>query len=88
MGQSQHVGRQRKLLLAVVAVASGVTISCSDPGGIGLYPNPGWDAAFEDAAKDAQNPFPDAATDGSSDSAAEASADAGDASTASDATDN
>jgi hypothetical protein len=78
MGRSQHFARERKLLLAVVAVASGVTISCSDPGGIGVY-NPGWDAAFEDAAKDAQKPFDDAATDASSDSPAEANADATDA---------
>lgn len=58
------------MLLAVVAVASGVTIACSEPGGIGLY-NPGWDAAFEDAAKkDASPGFGDAASD------AEASTDA------------
>ena len=36
------------MLLAVVAVASGVTITCCS-GGIGLY-DPGWDAAFLDAA--------------------------------------
>jgi hypothetical protein len=47
------------MLLAVVAVASGVTITCSC-GGIGLY-NPGWDAAFEDAAKDAATEASDAA---------------------------
>jgi hypothetical protein len=47
------------MLLSVVAVASGVTIFAGC-GGIGLY-NPGWDAAFEDAAtaSDAH----DAATD-------------------------
>lgn len=79
MQRSQRVGRERKLLLAVVAVASGVTICCSDPGGIGVY-NPGWDAAFEEAATktDASNPFPDAASDASNDSAAEANDDAGD----------
>lgn len=51
------------MLLAVVAVASGVTITCSC-GGIGLY-NPGWDAAFEDVAKDARPEFVDGATDSS-----------------------
>ena len=74
---SKRVARERKLLLAVVAVASGVTIACSEPGGIGVY-NPGWDAAFQDAAKDAQKPVSDAATDASSDSPAEANDDAGD----------
>ena len=76
MQRSQRV-RERKLLLAVVAVASGVTISCSAGGGIGLY-NPGWDAAFEeaDAAKDPLRPT-DAAAD--SGDAAETSRDAGDA---------
>jgi hypothetical protein len=55
------------MLLTVVAVASGVTISCGS-GGIGLY-NPGWDAAFEDAAKkEAGNPFPDASADAPDDS--------------------
>jgi hypothetical protein len=63
--------RQRKLLLTAVAVASGVTICCSC-GGIGLY-NPGWDAAFEDAAKDASH------NDVASDAEVEAGDDAGDA---------
>lgn len=70
----QRSDRRRQFLLAVTAVASGVTITCSCGGGIGLY-NPGWDAAFEDAAKKdaASSPF-DAAVDGPSD----ASEDVGD----------
>ena len=73
---SKRIARERKLLLAVVAVASGVTISCSEPGGIGLY-NPGWDAAFEDAAnKDAAN---DAPNDAPIDATLDASDDAADA---------
>jgi hypothetical protein len=74
MQRSLGVVRERKLLLAVVAVASGVTISCSDPGAIGVF-NRGWDAAFEDAA----NPLKptDAAADAGD--AAETSSDASDA---------
>lgn len=74
---SKRGARERKLLLAVVAVASGVTICCSEPGGIGVY-NPGWDAAFQDAAKDAQKPLADAASDASGDAAADVSDDAAD----------
>ncbi len=69
MQRSQRVVRKRNMLLAVVAVASGVTISCGC-GGIGLY-DPGWDAAFDAAAKDASRDA-DAANDGSSDSAFDA----------------
>lgn len=77
---SKRAVRERKFLLAVVAVASGVTISCDDGGGIGVY-NPGWDAAFEEAAaKDAQKPFADASTDAPEDVTEEAGDDAGDAS--------
>ena len=75
------MGRKRKMLLAVVAVASGVTISC-DSGGIGLY-DPGWDAAFNDAAakKDAANDASDATVeDASTDAPDDASDDASDAS--------
>ena len=65
------------MLLTAVAVASGVTISCSDPGGIGLY-NPGWDAAFQDAAqkKDAAPTFDDASADATDEAATDASDDA------------
>ena len=34
---AQRPVRQRKLLLAAVALSSGVTLSCSDPPGIGLF---------------------------------------------------
>lgn len=61
MRGSQRVVRERKLLLAVVAVASGVTISCGEPGAIGFY-NRGWDAAFDDAANNPLRPT-DAGTD-------------------------
>jgi len=77
---SQGIARRRKMLLSVVAVASGVTISCSDPGGIGLY-NPGWDAAIHDAAikKDANNPLLDATDDvEADDSSTDASGDTSD----------
>ena len=76
---SRRVARERKLLLAVVAVASGVTISCSEPGGIGVYPNPAWDAAFEDAAKDASPGFGDAANDAANDAPDDSPVDASDA---------
>jgi hypothetical protein len=48
------------MLLAAVAVMSGVTISVGC-GGIGLY-NPGWDAAFEEAAAKDASGDADAAT--------------------------
>ncbi len=69
MQRPQRVVRGRKLLLAVVAVASGVTISCSVEA-IGSFDS-GWDAVFEAAAADAAN-------DASSDSAIDTSDDAGD----------
>ena len=67
------------MLLAVVAVASGVTISCGS-GGIGLY-DPGWDAAFLDAAskKDAAPDASDATVDDASSDATDDASDATDA---------
>ncbi len=62
------------MLLTAVAVASGVTISCFEPGGIGVY-DPGWDAAFHDAAakKDAESDSAAAdANDDASDDASDA----------------
>ena len=78
MQRSPRVGRQRKMLLAVVAVASGVTISCGSEG-IGLY-DAGWNEVFDAAAKkDAAGDASDAESDASVDSAVDASNDAADA---------
>lgn len=65
--------RDRKLLLAVVAVSSGMTISCGARG-IGLYDS-GWAEMFDAAARDAGHDAADpqdaagAASDGSDASA-------------------
>jgi hypothetical protein len=68
MNGSPRVRRPRKMLLAVVAVSSGLTISCNARG-IGLY-DAGWremfDAAAQDAGQDAADPH-DGAADASSD---------------------
>lgn len=68
MSSSRGGGRQRKLLLAVVAVSSGMTASCH-ASGIGLFDS-GWhqmlDAAARDAGHDATDSH-DATADASSD---------------------
>jgi hypothetical protein len=53
------------MLLAVVAVASGVTISCGSSA-IGVY-DAGWGEAFDAAANDASGDADAAATDSSVD---------------------
>jgi hypothetical protein len=68
--------RERKLLLAVVAVSSGLTISCSARG-IGLYDS-GWNSMFDAAARDAAQDAND-----SHDATADAPSDASDATDAS-----
>ncbi len=77
MHRPPHVRRERKLLLAVVAVSSGLTISCGARG-IGLYDS-GWaemfDAAAQDAGPDAAEPH-DAAADTSNDAGDTANVDA------------
>ena len=65
------------MLLAVVAVASGVTISCSSSG-IGLY-DAGWNEVFDAAAKkdaaDASDATVDDAPSDATDDATDATAD-------------
>jgi len=65
MSSSRPGGRQRKLLLAVVAVSSGMTASCH-ASGIGLFDS-GWNRMFDAARQDAGHAASDATADAPSD---------------------